>query len=163
MTELLNLSEADMEGILALNNAAVPHVNELNQASAWQLVSQAFYAKKVQIDEAVAGFLIVLEPGESYQSVNYQWFSDRLSQFAYVDRIVIAEEQRGAGVGKALYQGLIDVCRVREIPRICCEVNIEPPNPGSAAFHARFGFQSVGQQSTEGGTKQVDLLVKELA
>ena len=39
-----------------------------------------------------------------------------------------------------------------------CEVNIEPPNPASLAFHARMGFDRVGEQSTKGGEVVVALL-----
>jgi predicted GNAT superfamily acetyltransferase len=163
MTELSDIGESDLDSILALNNAAVPHVNELNRDALQELVQKAFYAKRVVHDEAIVGFLIVLEPGEEYQSLNYQWFSVRLNKFAYVDRIVIAESQRGKGLGKTLYEDLTAIGVRREIPRICCEVNIKPPNPDSAAFHAGLGFQSVGTQATEGGSKQVDLLIKELA
>jgi predicted GNAT superfamily acetyltransferase len=28
---------------------------------------------------------------------------------------------------------------------LCCEVNVEPPNPGSLRFHERIGFAEVGQ------------------
>ena len=30
------------------------------------------------------------------------------------------------------------------MPILCCEVNIDPPNPVSDAFHAFFGFVEVG-------------------
>jgi predicted GNAT superfamily acetyltransferase len=35
-----------------------------------------------------------------------------------------------------------------------CEVNAEPPNPASDAFHAAMGFAEVGS-ATLGGGKQV--------
>ena len=43
-----------------------------------------------------------------------------------------------------------------------CEVNLRPPNPGSMAFHRAMGFDEVGTQNTEGGSKTVSLLVKRL-
>jgi predicted GNAT superfamily acetyltransferase len=36
-------------------------------------------------------------------------------------------------------------------------VNIEPPNPGSDAFHAGRGFVEVGTQWVADGTKRVSL------
>jgi predicted GNAT superfamily acetyltransferase len=32
---------------------------------------------------------------------------------------------------------------------LCCEVNLEPPNPGSLRFHHRIGFTEVGQHSPQ--------------
>ena len=48
-------------------------------------------------------------------------------------------------------------------PLLACEVNEQPPNPASMAFHERFGFAAVGRQETEGGTKQVALMEMPLA
>jgi hypothetical protein len=38
---------------------------------------------------------------------------------------------------------------------VVCEVNIEPPNPASEAFHLAMGFEEVGQAAIHGGTKTV--------
>lgn len=38
------------------------------------------------------------------------------------------------------------------------EVNLDPPKPGSLAFHRRLGFASVGEQATTGGSVTVTLL-----
>jgi predicted GNAT superfamily acetyltransferase len=43
---------------------------------------------------------------------------------------------------------------------VSCEVNVVPMNAGSLRFHMRLGFDSVGQQATEGGKKRVSLLVR---
>ena len=31
------------------------------------------------------------------------------------------------------------------VPLLCCEVNAEPPNPASDAFHRAMGFAPVGE------------------
>ena len=46
---------------------------------------------------------VTLPPGRSYGSENYAWFGRKLADFAYVDRIVVAEGRRGRGVGRAAY------------------------------------------------------------
>lgn len=161
--ELLDLTAADVSQFLELNNRAVPHVNGLTEAAALELFGQAFYAKQFRARGYLAGFLLVLAPGKAYESLNYRWFSARFDAFAYVDRIVIAEDHRGEGLGQKFYKDLVNVCQTNGIPRICCEVNLRPPNPGSSAFHQQQGFMSVGSQETEGGAKEVDLLVKELS
>ena len=40
-------------------------------------------------------------------------------------------------------------------PRIVCEVNVVPPNPGSLAFHKTLGFSKVGQLSVHDGREVV--------
>jgi len=42
--------------------------------------------------------------------------------------------------------------------RVVCEVNINPPNPISEAFHATMGFVGVGQATIHNGTKSVRYL-----
>jgi predicted GNAT superfamily acetyltransferase len=42
---------------------------------------------------------------------------------------------------------------------LCCEVNVEPPNPGSLRFHQRIGFAEVDKIAPKPGYI-VSLLVK---
>ncbi len=41
-----------------------------------------------------------------------------------------------------------------------CEVNLEPPNPVSDAFHEALGFTEVGRAAIHDGKKLVRYLVK---
>jgi hypothetical protein len=43
--------------------------------------------------------------------------------------------------------------------RVCCEVNVEPPNPGSDAFHANLGFEEIGRAFVPEREKTVRYLV----
>lgn len=45
---------------------------------------------------------------------------------------------------------------------VCCEVNSDPPNPASDAFHARLGFAEVGAAAIHGGAKSVRYLARPL-
>jgi predicted GNAT superfamily acetyltransferase len=103
-----------------------------------------------------------LPPGVGYPSENYRWFSERYDSFVYVDRIVVSEQARNKGVGVELYRLVAEHATKNGAPRILCEVNLEPPNPGSLRFHKRIGFAEVGEQRTQGGTYLVTLLAKEL-
>ena len=99
-----------------------------------------------------------MDPGVDYDSENYRWFSERGGSFVYVDRIVVADGQRGGGIGRALYDAVF--ARAVEFGRaeVTCEVNVRPDNPESLAFHARLGFVQVGEQETKGGAYRVALL-----
>ena len=54
-----------------------------------------------------------------------------------------------------LYRELFDRARAAGHDRIVCEVNLDPPNPGSDAFHAKMGFAEVGRAELEPGGKLV--------
>jgi len=113
-------------------------------------------------DGAPAGFVLGMPPGLGYQSENYLYFSararDRGSSFVYVDRIVLAAHLRGQGLGPRLYDAVFAEAHRVGADEVLCEVNLEPPNPGSLAFHQRLGFVEVGRQSTKGGANLVALL-----
>jgi predicted GNAT superfamily acetyltransferase len=112
--------------------------------------------------DAVLGFVLALPPGVDYASENYRWFSERGAAFLYVDRIVVAEGQRSAGLGAVLYAAVFAAARADGAAEVDCEVNVEPPNPGSLAFHARLGFGEVGRQATKGGSVVVALLAADV-
>ena len=95
----------------------------------------------------------------NYFSENYRWFAARYEEFVYVDRVVVAEERRGSGVGRAFYEDIIEFSFSRA-PVLLCEVNVKPRNDRSLRFHERFGFAEVGQLDTEGGSKRVSLLAR---
>lgn len=153
--------ETDYPEILMLNERAVPSVNLISAATLRQLHGQAVYLAVARTADELAGFLLVLPHNANYQSPNFQYFRQRYPAFAYVDRVVVAEGWRSRGVGAALYEDL-ETHLGRAFPLLTCEVNIEPPNPGSLRFHQRLGFRPVGSQETEGGTKRVTLLARNL-
>ena len=148
----------DLPEVLALNQKALPHVSSVALEDMQRFLEQAAYFKVIG---SLKGFLIALRPGLDYASDNYRWFSNNFDDFFYIDRIVIAEDARGRGLGSQLYKDVISTARGCA-PRLTCEVNSQPPNPQSMAFHTGFGFSSVGSQRTEGGTKEVSLLSLDL-
>ena len=152
-----NAQTADLPLVLELNQAALPHVSSVALADMERFAEIASYFRVAEIDDRMAGFLIALNPGHDYASDNYRWFNSNFDDFFYIDRIVIADNARGMGLGSALYQQVIMIAKAFA-PRVTCEVNTLPPNPLSMAFHDRFGFKPVGTQQTEGGKKEVALL-----
>lgn len=153
---------ADLAPALALNNAAVPHVNELDADRLAELVGLSSLAVAARVEDALVGFAIVMAPGVPYDSPNYRWFNERHDDVRYLDRIVVDPRVRRAGVGRRLYDAVFDHARAGGSARVGCEVNLEPPNPGSRAFHRELGFVEVGRQATYGDTVVVQLLLAEV-
>ena len=152
---------ADYPAILELNQAAIPEVSHLDRAALTALHQQARLLTVARSGDAVAGFMLILTEGEDYGSLNYQYFARNYDAFFYVDRIVVGENFRRQGVGAGLYEILFEVAA--DAPRVTCEVNLRPPNPGSVQFHERLGFVVVDEQDTDGGEKRVALMVRENA
>lgn len=149
----------DYEQIRRINQNAVPHVSSMSLEELGRLARQCFYIGVAWAGSECAGFLMALRPGQDYRSLNYRWFTEHYENFVYIDRIAIAPEFQGRGMGRTLYA---DVERVaRDVaPILTCEVNLVPSNPGSIAFHTRLGFAEVGQLDSEDGAKRVSLMVK---
>lgn len=147
----------DLPALVAINDAAHPAVPITGVDEMRSLIAGSAIAVAVD-DGEVAGFLLAMEPGLDYASENYRWFAERSDSFLYVDRIVLDERLRGQGVGRRLYEAVFDRARLAGFGEVDCEVNVDPPNPGSLAFHARMGFEEVGRQSTKGGEFVVSLL-----
>jgi len=161
-THLRNAAPDDLVEVLALNQKALPHVNSVALEDMRRFLEQAAYFKVAcnQVGD-LQGFLIALMPGLDYTSDNYRWFSQTFDDFFYIDRIIIAENARGQGLGSLLYKDVIETAR-SHARRLTCEVNSKPPNPISMAFHARFDFTPVGTQQTESRAKEVTLLSLDL-
>ena len=95
---------------------------------------------------------------------NHRWFAERYKSFVYLDRIAIDSNHQNRGLGALLYQAVEQhMQNSAEHPLLCCEVNLEPPNPGSLRFHQRIGFTEVGQTNPEYENYRVSYLSKSLS
>lgn len=144
-----DIATADHAVVLSLNNAATPHVNALDADRFAWLAREADYARLAELDGRVVGFVLAIREGTSYWSANYGWFGARYDRFMYLDRAVVAPTAHRRGVGRALYADLRRFAGERW-PRIALEVNLQPPNPVSIAFHEALGFQRVGRRAYDG-------------
>jgi hypothetical protein len=170
------MRENDLRRVLEINEACVPEVGPLDTARLEFLVGEsevALVATSHRSDDPgdpgtiadhVLGFCLVLGPGSSYDSVNYRWFMERHDDAWYLDRVALAGSARRLGVGTALYAAVDREIEARRsagarIGRLGLEVNVEPPNDASLAFHAARNFVEVGRQATPYGT-EVALLEK---
>ena len=154
---LRQLRDGDLEALVAINDGAYPAVPITPVDEFAELLRMGDFV--VVVDDGVpAGFLLTMSPGLDYVSENYRWFSARSNDFLYIDRIVLAPRVQGLGLGRRLYESAFDAARSRAASELFAEVNLEPPNPGSLAFHARMGFERIGEQPTKDGAVIVALL-----
>lgn len=145
------LADSDIPALVVINDAAYPAVPVTPEDEFRGLVAFSTLALVAERDKAPVGFVLAMPPGLGYASENYRWFSERSGDFLYIDRIVLAPEARGSGAGRALYARVFDAARAAHASEVTCEVNVEPVNPSSLAFHAALGFHEVGRQATKGG------------
>ncbi|MEX0976376.1 MAG: GNAT family N-acetyltransferase [Woeseia sp.] len=151
----------DLQCVLEMNEASVPHVNSVTLAQMQKFLDEAAYFRVAIVDGVPAGFLIGLTPDADYQSLNFRWFCDKYASFAYIDRVAVAATARRRGLAAALYRDFEDSFNSQS-PRLVCEVNLRPPNPASMRFHERMGFVRVGSQEIDDGAKEVAMMVKAL-
>ena len=155
---------ADLPRLVELNDAAAPAVPVTAPAELERLLALSSLAlAAVGADGEVHGFVIAVDPGAAYDSENYRFFEERGTPHVYVDRIVVDAAARGSGLGRLLYDAVFERARSTGRGEVTCEVNLEPPNPESLAFHERLGFRRVAEQSTKGGTIRVALLAAPVA
>ena len=77
-------------------------------------------------DGALAGFLVgFLSPAEPAE--------------AYVHFVGVSPEERGSGLGRALYERFFELARVNGRTRVSCVTS--PLNSASIAFHEAIGFE----------------------
>ena len=153
MPTIRDASTADHAAILEMNNLAVPAVNPHDADSLVELLAMADRTWVVDDEGALGGLLVAFAPGAGYRSRNYRWLSERYGNFGYVDRIVVAETHRRLGLAGRLYAALAEHAGTSGRERLLCEVNVQPPNPQSIAFHEADGWRAV--QDLEHGPGEV--------
>ncbi len=151
MSPILPILPADHAAVLALNNAHAAELSFLTGERLTALLDQAFLARRIGELDA---FMIAFDQSADYDSPNFLWFRARRPRFVYVDRIVVSGHARGSGLARLLYQELFHRALAAGHDTVCCEVNADPPNPASDAFHARLGFAECGAAAL-GNAKRV--------
>jgi predicted GNAT superfamily acetyltransferase len=146
-----NIEFTDVARVLEINNANTPGVSELTLSELETDIKNCLHALAIDNEHGeVCAFCITFAPDAPDAGANHRWFADRFESFVYLDRIAIDPACQNLGLGVLLYksveQQMIDSA---QHSLLCCEVNLEPPNPGSLRFHHRIGFTEVGQHSPQ--------------
>ena len=141
-------SYTDLEEILAINQANIPEVGNIDDINRLNhLIDWSSHLIVIR-EEEIAGFIILMRENQSYDSLNYEFFNSQGYPFLYVDRIAIKEGHRRKGLGQMIYSRTIEIAKELNLPT-CCEVNTLPKNEPSLAFHDSFGFEDVGTMDYE--------------
>ena len=166
---------AATEPLLALNNAHATELSPLTLHRFNHLIQQSFYAAAIGEADAL---LLTFDQSADYDSPNFLWLRAHFAQeralsgaptdadpnpnFIYVDRVVTAPAARGRGYARALYADLFRRAKSAAHSRVVCEVNFDPPNPASDAFHASLGFHEIGRAAILNHSKSVRYLLRPL-
>ena len=153
------ISSADHDRVLAWNEAHVELLAPLDEDRLRTLLGWADRGSVIHAGGRDLGFVLTFASGTAYDSANYRWFSERYGAFYYLDRVVVDPSVRRTGLGTRVYDEIEE--RARSLaPVMCHEVNLDPPNEPSLAFHRRRGYVEVGQDSATGHL--VSLMAKDL-
>jgi ribosomal protein S18 acetylase RimI-like enzyme len=119
----------------ALGDAPEAFATTLAEARAWPPERWA---------EIARGFNVVALDGERGAGVGLVsgWLLE--SGNAWLARLWVAPEARGAGVGLRMIEAVADWAHERGAPAL--ELSVTANNPGAAAFYARAGFAETGRR-----------------
>lgn len=157
-----NARPEDYDFILNVNEVNVEVLSPMPMERMLWLKEMSDMFVVAEVNGELAAFLIALREGQPYDSENYVWFSEKYPQFLYIDRIVIDEPFRAAGLGRVLYQAVKDRAIETGVKVVTCEVDTIPYNETSLKFHEAMGFREVGEQIIRGGAIKVSLKACEL-
>jgi uncharacterized protein len=156
--DVRRLGELDLADLLALNNDHAVELSLVTPESFRALLAEAWLALAPPDNAAL---LLVFDQDAAIEGPNFSWFKARYARFIYIDRVVVAAAARGRGLARQLYEKAFAAGAAAGYDMIGCEVNLDPPNPASDAFHAAMGFAEVGQAQLPSG-KRVHYLTRPL-
>jgi predicted GNAT superfamily acetyltransferase len=158
-----DIEPPDLPSLLALNNEHAAELSFAEPPAFAARVAAAAIARAVGAVGAPDAFLLAFDHATPPQGPNHRYFLARHPRFLYVDRVCVAPHARQRGLARALYEDALATAAARAIPVLCCEVNVEPPNPRSDAFHAAMGFHEVARAYLADRDKTVRYLERDVS
>jgi uncharacterized protein len=131
----------DFDSILAINAQGRPGVVALDEAELKRLLCMD--GKLIVADQGgrLLGYVIVFDWQSAYDGEEFRALRQALrAPFLYVDQLAVSIDSRRLGIARRLYESLTKGSVGLPVRPICCEVNLEPPNPVSMEFHRQMGF-----------------------
>jgi uncharacterized protein len=155
---IVDLRDLELPAINRLNNDHALETSLLSEQELARLIGVAFYARGFAgssgaglLASGPAALLIAFDQTAPYKNPNFQFFLDRHERFVYIDCLITADHARRRGLARRLYEDLFAQAQAAGHRIVGCEVNLDPPNPASDAFHASIGFVEVGRARLENG------------
>ena len=135
-----------------LNQQNTPEVGDVPDIENFkQLIKFSENILIAEKDSKLIGFVLCMKQNQMYKSKNYLYLSSKFSEFLYIDRIAIEKKYRRLGIGKTMYEKIIEAAKLTEVP-LLCEVNTKPKNGPSLAFHKYLGFEEIGKNDFDGSS-----------
>ena len=148
------LADADRAALLRLNGDNYPSVHTLDEATLDWLLAFGCGHHLVAVDEAgaVLGYLLSFASASDYDDSEISELRRRVTEpFCYICQVVVAPAHRGRGIAGAFYTAVASIARAQGVRLLCCDVNTNPPNPDSFAFHRCLGFSEIGHGTASNG------------
>lgn len=156
---LRDATSGDYDAIFRINAESRPGVSALTPDYLEALIDECELFRLVEIGDHLAGYLCALGRRASYDGEEFRWFQDRIAgNFLYIDQVAIERGSRRRALGGILYDDLEAYATATGIGTLACEVDHDPLNIASRAFHEKRGFREIGRLPTRGVV--VSLLVK---
>lgn len=152
-TNIRKMTLSDASEVISLNQTVVDVTSPIDSnrfAAHYELSTTKLVA---ELDGEVIGFVMAMTDGSPYDNGNYRWFSERLKNFMYIDRVVISDACRGLGIGHQLYSQTLDTALRSGVTSVCAEMDLEPPNRESLRFHEAAGFAQIGTRILYSGKR----------
>ena len=149
----------DVQPVLALNNANVPELNELDAPEVARLAGtrrrRRWWPRSTG---AFAGFCWVHRARVSRTAASTTAGSAATTPTSCTSTASRCTPTSAATASVAAFYAELVEQFTGAWPVLLCEVNVRPRNDASLHFHHSIGFREVGQQDTDGGAKTVSLL-----
>jgi len=157
---LRRYAAGDRDALLRLNADNRPALAAVDDSTLTELLEfEGFHLVAVDRTGAVVGYLMSFPRESAYDDTEIAELRRRLTEpFFYICQIAIAPEYRRQRIGRAFYAEVENAARRQGVGVLCCDVNIDPPNHASLAFHRRLGFVEIAAGLAGNGTPIVYLV-----
>lgn len=157
------LSPSDWDEVLRINSECQPGVAHLDRTELERLIGlKNEHLGMEGPDGRLVGYLLAFPSDTPYDGEEFFILTKTsIGPFIYVDQVAVDTAMRRKGAGSRLYQAIESAAQRRGVRTLSCEINLNPPNPGSLAFHRSRGFKQTSVMETQDG-RTVTLMSKSL-